>query len=95
MSCHVAVGHAMTQGATWWWQEHPMFSSHYFPVKASRLPKAKEAAELVVASKQGLAKDLAALAVANQLFAECEDMRTRIQTRVAKFIQNPLLDYQK
>ena len=55
-----------------------------------RAAKAKEAAELV-ASKQGLAKDPAA----NQLFADCEDMRTRIQTRVAKFIQNPLLDHQK
>jgi hypothetical protein len=55
---------------------------------------AKEAAEMV-ASKKGLAKDPAALTAANQLFANCEDMRTRIQTRVAKFIQNPLMDYQK
>ena len=54
----------------------------------------REAAEMV-ASKQGLAKDPAALSAANQLFADCEDMRTRIQTRLAKFIQNPLLDYQK
>jgi len=60
-----------------------------------RAAKAKEAAELV-ASKQGLAKDLpAAVAAANKLFADCEDMRTRIQTRVAKFIRNLLLDYQK
>jgi hypothetical protein len=49
----------------------------------------------MVASKKGLAKDPAALTAANQLFANCEDMRTRIQTRVAKFIQNPLMDYQK
>jgi hypothetical protein len=35
--CHVAMRHAMTQGATWR-QEHLMFSSHYFQVKASRLP---------------------------------------------------------
>ena len=56
--------------------------------------KAKEAAELVV-SKQGLAKDPAAVTAVNQLFAACEDIRTRIQTRVAKFIQNPLLDHQK
>jgi hypothetical protein len=35
--CHVAMRHATTQGATWR-QEHLMFSSHYFPVKASRLP---------------------------------------------------------
>ena len=56
--------------------------------------KAKEAADLV-ASKQGLAKDPAAVTAANQLFAACEDIRTRIQTRVAKFIQNPLLDHQK
>ncbi len=54
--------------------------------------KAKEAAEMV-ASKKGLAKDPAALTAANQLFANCEDVRTRIQTRVAKFIQNPLMDY--
>jgi hypothetical protein len=59
-----------------------------------RAAKAKEAAELV-ASKQGLAKDPAAVTAANKLFAACEDMRTRIQTRVAKFIQNPLLDHQK
>jgi hypothetical protein len=51
-----------------------------------RAAKAKEAAELV-ASKQGLAKDPAAVTAANKLFATCEDMRTRIQTRVAKFIQ--------
>jgi hypothetical protein len=50
-----------------------------------RAAKAKEAAELV-ASKQGLAKDPAAVTAANKLFADCEDMRTRIQTRVAKFI---------
>ena len=56
--------------------------------------KAKEAAEMV-ASKEGLAKDPAALTAANQLFANCEDIRTRIQTWVAKFIQNPLMDYQK
>ena len=57
--------------------------------------KAKEAAEMV-ASNQGLAKNPAALAAANQLFADCEDiMRTRIQTRLAKFIHNPLLDYEK
>ena len=56
--------------------------------------KAKEAAELVV-SKQGLAKDPAAVTAANQLFATSEDKRTRIQTRVAKFIPNPLLDHQK
>ena len=56
--------------------------------------RAKEAAELV-ASKQGLAKHPAAVTAANKLFANCEDMRTQIQTRVAKFIQNPLLDYQK
>ena len=55
-----------------------------------RAAKAKEAAELV-ASKQGLAKkDPAAVTAANKLFAACEDMRTRIQTRVSKFIQNPL-----
>ena len=53
--------------------------------------KAKEAAELV-ASKQGLAKDPAAVTAANQLFAaSCEDIRTRIQTRVAKFIQKPTI----
>ena len=56
--------------------------------------KAREAAKMV-ASKQGLAKDPAALSAANQLFADYEDMRTRIQTRLAKFIQNPLADYQK
>ncbi len=38
----------------------------------------------MVASKQGLAKDPAAVTAANQLFADCEYMRTRIQTRVAK-----------
>ena len=59
-----------------------------------RAAKAKEAAELV-ASKQGLAKDPAVVTAANKLFADCEDMRTRVQTRVAKFIQNPLLDHQK
>ena len=42
-----------------------------------RAAKAKEAAELV-ASKQGLAKDPAAVTAANKLFAACEDMRTRI-----------------
>ena len=59
-----------------------------------RAAKAKEAAELV-ASKQGLAKDPAEVTAANKLFADCEDMRTRIQTRAAKFIQNPPLDHQK
>ena len=48
-----------------------------------------------MASKQGLAKDPAAVTAANKLFADCEDMRTRIQTRVAKCIQNPLLEHQK
>ena len=59
-----------------------------------RAAKAKEAAELV-ASKQGLAKDPAAVTAANKLFATCEDIRTQIQTRVAKFIQHPLLEHQK
>ena len=56
--------------------------------------KAKDAAELQ-ASKQGLAKDPAALTAANQTFATCEDIRTRINTWVAKFTQNPLLEHQK
>ena len=47
------------------------------------------------ASKQGLAKDPAAVTAANKLFASCEDIRTQIQTRVAKFIQNPLSEHQK
>ncbi len=59
-----------------------------------RAARAKEAAELV-ASKQGLAKDPAAVTAANKLFASCEDIRTQIQTRVAKFIQNPLSEHQK
>ena len=59
-----------------------------------RAARAKEAAELV-ASKQGLVKDPAAVTAANKLFATCEDIRTQIQTRVAKFIQHPLLEHQK
>ena len=46
--CHLAIRHATTHGATWrkehgatWRQEHLVFSPHYFPVKASRLPKQK------------------------------------------------------
>ena len=58
-----------------------------------RATRAKEAAELV-ASKQGLAKDPAAVTAANKLFATCDDIRTQIQTRAAKFIQNPLLEHQ-
>ena len=37
----------------------------------------------------------AAVTAANKLFATCEDIRTQIQTRVAKFIQQPLLEHQK
>jgi hypothetical protein len=59
-----------------------------------RAARAKEAAELV-ASKQGLAKDPAALSAATKLFATCDDICTQIQTRVAKFIQNPLAEHQK
>ena len=44
--CHAAIRHAMTQGDKNMAprgdkQEHLMFSSHYFPVEASRLPKEK------------------------------------------------------
>ena len=46
-----------------------------------REAKAKEAAEELMASKQGLAKNPAAVTAANKSFAACEDIRTRIQTR--------------
>ena len=55
--------------------------------------KAKEVAKLV-ASKQCLKKDPAALAAANLMFTDCDDMRTRIQTKLAYFIQDSLKDYQ-
>ena len=44
----------------------------------------------LLASKQGLVKDPAA----NQIFADCEDMRTKIQTKLERFVQDELKDHQ-
>ena len=43
--------------------------------------KAKEVADLL-ASKQGLV----GLTTAHQVFTDCEDMRTKIQTKLARFV---------